>query len=67
MGAPLAESRALVEQMARADARRLRRILSLRTSAARHRSLIAASGLPLGALLVAESFHSLCAGSRRVE
>lgn len=55
----LTEASAIARCLPRQQARTLRSILSLRTSPARHRSLIAGSGLPLGALIVADSFHCL--------
>lgn len=65
MVSPLAEARAIAQKMPRDDAQRLRCILSIRTSPAKRRSLIVDSGLPLGALIVADTFHRLHPTYRR--
>lgn len=54
------DARTIAQSMPRPQARRLRAILGLRTSPSRRRTLIVESGLPLGALLVASTFHELC-------
>lgn len=59
------EARTLVQQMPSDDAQRLRRILSIRTSPAKRRSMIVESGLPLGALIVADTFHRMHPRYRR--
>ena len=56
----IAEARTITQSMPRAQARTLRAILGLRTSPSRRRTLIVESGLPLGALEVASTFHQLC-------
>lgn len=61
----LTEACAIAQCLPREQARTLRSILSLPTSPARHRSLIVGSGLPLGALIVAASFHDLLRHLRR--
>ena len=54
------DARAIALSMPHAQARRLRAILGLRTSPSRRRTLIVESGLPIGALQVASTFHLLC-------
>jgi len=55
----LTEASAIAQCLPRERARTLRLILSLRTSPSNHRSIVVPSGLPLGALIVADSFHCL--------
>jgi hypothetical protein len=61
----LMDARRIAKRLPCAQAQTLRSILSLRTSPAKHRTLIVRSGLPLGALMVAESFHGLQRHLRR--
>jgi hypothetical protein len=55
----LTETSALAQSLPREQAHTLASILSLRTSPARHHSLTVRSGLPLGAIIIADSFHGL--------